>query len=146
VPVLWDKKTETVVNNESSEIIRIFNTAFNDMIPDDKAALDLYPEHLRKEIDEVNEWVYDKINSAFVGVMTCASSATEIFLFSSGCFKTDGVYKAGIATSQKMYTQSVTELFEALDRLEKILTGKDYLVENQLTEADVRLYATIVSF
>ena len=63
VPVLWDKKTSTIVNNESSEIIRMFNTAFNDFIPADKAALDFYPEHLRKEIDEVNEWVYDTVNS-----------------------------------------------------------------------------------
>ena len=64
VPVLWDKKTSTIVNNESSEIIRMFNTAFNHLIPDKaKAALDLYPESLRKEIDEVNDWVYDTVNS-----------------------------------------------------------------------------------
>ena len=62
--MLWDKKTETIVNNESSEIIRMFNTAFNDQLPADKAALDLYPEALRREIDEVNEWVYDTVNSA----------------------------------------------------------------------------------
>lgn len=65
VPVLWDKKTHTVVNNESSEIIRIFNSAFNHLLPADKAKLDYYPEHLRKEIDEVNEWVYDTVNSAY---------------------------------------------------------------------------------
>ena len=63
MPVLWDKKLQTIVNNESSEIIRIFNTAFNDFIPSDKAAIDLYPESLRKEIDEVNAWVYDTVNS-----------------------------------------------------------------------------------
>ena len=63
MPVLWDKKRHTIVNNESSEIIRIFNSAFNDTISKEKAELDFYPQHLRKEIDEVNEWVYDSINS-----------------------------------------------------------------------------------
>ena len=64
MPVLWDTKTSTIVNNESSEIIRMFNTGFNDLLPADKAALDLYPEPLRAEIDEVNAWVYDTVNSA----------------------------------------------------------------------------------
>ena len=64
VPVLWDTKHETIVNNESSEIIRMFNTEFNDQVAPEKAALDLYPESLRKEIDEVNEWVYNTVNSA----------------------------------------------------------------------------------
>ena len=64
VPVLWDKKNHTIVNNESSEIIRIFNTAFNDIIPADKAAIDLYPQAHRAAIDELNEWVYDTVNSA----------------------------------------------------------------------------------
>ena len=64
VPVLWDKKQHTIVNNESSEIIRMFNSDFNGILPEDKAKLDLYPEELRKEIDGVNEWVYDRINSA----------------------------------------------------------------------------------
>jgi len=63
VPALWDKKLNTIVNNESSEIIRMFNTAFNDQLPADKAALDLYPANLRPEIDELNEWVYDTVNS-----------------------------------------------------------------------------------
>lgn len=63
VPVLWDKKSQTIVNNESSEIIRMFDTAFNDLLPSDKAALTFYPEHLRAEIDEVNKWVYANINS-----------------------------------------------------------------------------------
>ncbi|KAI0760543.1 glutathione S-transferase [Fomes fomentarius] len=120
VPVLWDKKRSTIVNNESSEIIRIFNSAFNDQLPAEKATIDLYPEPLRKEIDEINEWVYDTINN--------------------------GVYKAGFATSQKAYEAAVIPLFESLDRLEKILTGKDYLVGNQLTEADIRLFVTIVRF
>ena len=64
VPVLWDKKQQTIVNNESSEIIRMLNTEFNAIVPEDKAKLDLYPAELRKEIDEVNEWVYERINSA----------------------------------------------------------------------------------
>jgi putative glutathione S-transferase len=62
--VLWDKKNETIVNNESSEIIRIFNTEFNDLIPADEAKIDIYPKELREEIDRVNDWVYDAINSS----------------------------------------------------------------------------------
>ena len=65
VPVLWDKRLETIVNNESSEIVRIFNTAFNSILPEDKASLDLYPEGLRNEIDDINGWVYDTVNSMF---------------------------------------------------------------------------------
>jgi putative glutathione S-transferase len=63
VPVLWDKKNHTIVNNESSEIIRIFNTAFNEMVSEDKAGIDIYPQALRAEIDSINEWVYDTVNS-----------------------------------------------------------------------------------
>ncbi|KAI0676242.1 glutathione S-transferase [Trametes maxima] len=120
VPVLWDKQTSTIVNNESSEIIRIFNSAFNDQLPEDKASLDLYPESLRKEIDDINEWVYDTVNN--------------------------GVYKSGFAVSQGAYEAAVKPLFESLDRLEKTLTGKDYLVGDRLTEADVRLFVTIIRF
>ncbi|KZT27233.1 hypothetical protein NEOLEDRAFT_1061557 [Neolentinus lepideus HHB14362 ss-1] len=120
VPVLWDKKTEAIVNNESSEIIRIFNSAFNEFLPADKAAVDLYPGHLRDQIDELNTWVYDTVNN--------------------------GVYKAGFAKSQQAYEAAVIPLFESLDRLEKILTGKDCLVDDQLTEADVRLFVTIIRF
>jgi len=120
VPVLWDKKTHTIVNNESSEIIRIFNSAFNDLLPPEKAAVDMYPEELRKEIDEINEWVLETVNS--------------------------GVYKTGFATSQAAYEAGVYPLFNSLDRLEKILTGKDYLVGDRLTEADIRLFVTIIRF
>ena len=74
VPVLWDKKTETIVNNESSEIIRMFNSAFNDQLPSDKADIDLYPEHLRKDIDELNEWVYDTVNSTYLHYRTRTST------------------------------------------------------------------------
>ncbi|KAJ7485704.1 glutathione S-transferase [Mycena latifolia] len=120
VPVLWDKKLNTVVNNESSEIIRMFNTAFNDLLPADKAALDLYPEAHRAEIDSLNEWVYSDINN--------------------------GVYLAGFATQQAAYEKAVIKLFDGLDKIEKIITGKDYLVGEQLTEADVRLFVTIIRF
>ena len=69
VPVLWDKKTNSIVNNESSEIIRIFNTAFNHLLPHDEAALDLYPEALRPQIDEINAWIYPNINSTNLSCM-----------------------------------------------------------------------------
>lgn len=75
VPVLWDKKTQKIVNNESSEIIRMFNTEFNHLIPKEKAELDLYPESLRKEIDEVNAWVYDTVNSECL----CSAFAVQVF-------------------------------------------------------------------
>lgn len=120
VPVLWDKHTGTIVNNESSEIIRMFNTAFNHLLPEDKAKLDLYPESLRAKIDEVNDWVYDTVNN--------------------------GVYKSGFASTQKAYEAAVIPLFESLDRLEKMLEGQDYLIGGQLTEADIRLFVTIVRF
>jgi putative glutathione S-transferase len=120
VPVLWDKKLHTIVNNESSEIIRIFNTAFNDLIPKDKAALNYYPEDLRTEIDSLNEWIYPNINN--------------------------GVYRSGFATTQAAYEKAVREVFDALDKVEKILDGKDYLVGGKLTEADVRLWVTIIRF
>ncbi|KAG6883680.1 hypothetical protein C0993_004701 [Termitomyces sp. T159_Od127] len=118
VPVLWDRKTHTIVNNESSEIIRIFNTAFNHLIPPEKAALDYYPTDLRSEIDDLNAWIYPNINN--------------------------GVYRAGFATTQEAYQKAVVEVFEALDRVEKLLAGKDYLVGGRLTEADIRLWVTIV--
>jgi len=120
VPVLWDKKAETIVNNESSEIIRMLNTAFNDQLPAEEAALDLYPEALRAEIDSVNEWVYDTVNN--------------------------GVYKTGFSTTQTAYETAIKPLFASLDRLEGMLAGKDYLVGDRLTEADVRLFTTIVRF
>ncbi|KAG6839757.1 hypothetical protein C0991_011912 [Blastosporella zonata] len=120
VPVLWDKKHNTIVNNESSEIIRIFNTAFNDLISADKVALDYYPAKLRDQIDELNAWIYPNINN--------------------------GVYRSGFATSQEAYQKAVVEVFDALDKVEKVLEGKDYLVEDTLTEADIRLWVTIIRF
>ncbi|KAG8940318.1 S-glutathionyl-(chloro)hydroquinone reductase [Tulasnella sp. 424] len=120
VPTLWDKKTETIVNNESSEIIRMLNNAFNDFLPEDKASLDLYPEELRADIDGVNEWVFSTVNL--------------------------GVYKVGFATSQSAYEEAIKPLFASLDRLESLLKDKEYLVGGRLTEADVRLFPTLVRF
>ena len=120
VPTLWDKKTETIVNNESSEIIRMLNTAFDDMNGVGNPALDLYPGALRAEIDAVNARVYDGINN--------------------------GVYKCGFATSQSAYEAAFDVLFETLDEMEKRLAQHRYLVDNRLTEADVRLFTTLVRF
>ncbi|KAG7662801.1 ECM4 [[Candida] subhashii] len=125
VPVLWDKKQGTIVNNESSEIIRMLNTEFNDIIPKEFAKVNLVPSELEAEIDELNSWVYDNINN--------------------------GVYKAGFATDQDVYSKECINLFKHLDKVEAILKknheeGKQFLVGNQLTEADVRLYTTIVRF
>lgn len=120
VPVLWDKKLAMIVNNESAEIIRMFNSAFNRMLPSKYAEVDLYPAEHRKEIDEINSWVFETINN--------------------------GVYKAGFAVSQEPYLKAVHPLFESLDRIEKMLEGKDYLVGDRLTEADVRLFVTVIRF
>ncbi|EJD51468.1 glutathione S-transferase [Auricularia subglabra TFB-10046 SS5] len=120
VPVLWDKEKRTIVNNESSEIIRIFDTAFNALLPPDRAALTLYPAELRAQIDGLNEWVYTDVNN--------------------------GVYRAGFAKTQGAYEEAVLKLFAALDRLEGLVKGKDFLVGDQLTEADVRLFVTLIRF
>ena len=117
VPVLWDKKTGTIVNNESAEIIRILNREF-DAFGD--ASLDLYPADLAEEIDRVNAFVYDHINN--------------------------GVYKAGFATTQEKYEQAFDALFDALDVLDARLATQRYLVGNRLTEADWRLFTTLVRF
>ncbi|KAF9942674.1 S-glutathionyl-(chloro)hydroquinone reductase [Mortierella antarctica] len=119
VPVLWDKKTQTIVNNESSEIIRMLNTAFDKIVPE-KAGVNFYPDHLKADIDATNEWIYDTVNN--------------------------GVYKSGFATSQEAYDNNVYPLFKSLDRIEDILSKSDYLVGNTLTEADLRLWTTIVRF
>lgn len=117
VPVLFDKKTKTIVSNESSEIIRMLNSAFDGIGAKEG---DYVPaEHLR-EIDEVNDFVYHRVNN--------------------------GVYKAGFATKQDVYEEEVSKLFEALDQLEVRLQGQDYLIGNRLTEADIRLFTTLVRF
>ena len=118
VPVLWDKQEETIVNNESAEVIRIFNTAFNEITGNEA---DFYPEALRDEIDEINARVYDRVNN--------------------------GVYKCGFAESQEAYDENITPLFDTLDWLEARLSdGRDFLVGNQLTEADIRLFTTLIRF
>ncbi|WP_421863514.1 glutathione S-transferase family protein [Parvibaculum sp.] len=119
VPVLWDKKKNTIVTNESAEIIRMLNSAF-DEIEGVNAELDFYPEELRAEIDDVNAAVYDKVNN--------------------------GVYKAGFATGQSVYDKEVAALFEELDRLEARLARQRYLAGSRLTEADWRLFTTLVRF
>ncbi|ODQ65578.1 hypothetical protein NADFUDRAFT_46262 [Nadsonia fulvescens var. elongata DSM 6958] len=122
VPVLWDKKTETIVNNESSEIIRMLFTEFDDIIDEKYRGINYYPENLRSQIDEINGWIYDDINN--------------------------GVYKTGFATKQEVYEDHVTILFKSLDRIETILKNSDgpYLLGKEFTEADLRLYPTIVRF
>ncbi len=117
VPLLWDKKLQTAVNNESSEIIRMFNSAFDHL---GAKAGDYYPAVLQAEIDEINELVYDNINN--------------------------GVYRAGFATKQAPYERAVTKLFKALDFCEEHLAKQRYLVGNQLTEADIRLFTTLIRF
>ncbi len=118
VPVLWDKAGDAMVSNESSEIIRMFNSAFDDVGAD--ASLDFHPEGLREDIDAVNARVYDTVNN--------------------------GVYKSGFATTQDAYEDAVRPLFETLDWLEARLTDKRWLVGNRLTEADWRLFTTLVRF
>lgn len=115
----------------------MFNTAFNDFIPPAKASLDYYPANLQAEIDDLNEWIYPNINS------TLRSIAYPI-PFQGHIVHADGVYRAGFASTQEAYEEAVQNIFEALDKVEKLITGKDYLVGNQLTEADVRLWVTIV--
>ena len=117
VPVLWDKKRDTIVSNESSEIIRMLNTAFDDY---GVADLDFYPESLREEIDTINEVVYNNVNN--------------------------GVYQAGFATTQIAYEKAFDRLFNTLDMLEDKLSKQRYLVGSQVTEADWRLFATLVRF
>lgn len=117
VPVLWDKKSETIVNNESSEIIRMFNSAF-DKITHNK--LDFYPESLRNQIDEINAIVYKNINN--------------------------GVYRAGFATTQNAYEEAYNNLFMTLDKLEDRLGERRYLTGEKLTEADWRLFSTLIRF
>ncbi|CRY56414.1 MULTISPECIES: glutathione S-transferase family protein [Yersinia] len=117
VPVLWDKQQQTVVSNESADIIRMFNSAFDNV---GAIAGDYYPAALRSDIDDINSWVYDQVNN--------------------------GVYKAGFATTQSAYDEAVATLFDALDRLEQILAKHRYLAGNTLTEADLRLWTTLVRF
>ena len=117
VPILWDKKTSTIVNNESAEIIRIMNSSFNKIT---KNYDDYYPSKLRTEIDKINKVTYENINN--------------------------GVYKSGFSKTQSAYEDAVTKLFSSLEMVDKILEDKEYLVGNQLTEADIRLIPTLLRF
>ena len=117
VPVLWDKKKNTIVNNESSQIIRMFNSAFNHLTGNED---DYYPEALREQIDKINEEVYHHINN--------------------------GVYKTGFATTKEAYEEAFDALFQTLDTIEKMLTLTNFLVGNTVTEADWRLFTTLIRF
>lgn len=119
VPVLWDKQQETIASNESADIIRMFNAAFNGL-EGVRKDVDYYPEALRAEIDALNERIYDTVNN--------------------------GVYKAGFATAQDKYQEAYHALFESLDWLEERLSARRYLTGNQLTEADWRLFTTLLRF
>jgi putative glutathione S-transferase len=118
VPVLWDKKEGTIVNNESSEILRMLNAAFDGLAT--RTLADLYPLSLRAEIDAVNERVLDTVNN--------------------------GVYKAGFATTQEAYEAAFAPLFETLAWLDARLAGRRFLLGEALTEADIRLFTTLVRF
>lgn len=117
VPILWDKKLNTIVNNESADIIRILNSDFNALTGNYD---DYYPELLRSDIDEINELVYHSINN--------------------------GVYKSGFATTQEAYEEAVNALFDALEEVETRLSSSRYLVGDTLTEADWRLFTTLIRF
>ena len=117
VPVLWDKQTKQIVNNESSDIIIMLNSKFN-QYTDSK--LNLYPEGMRIEIDELNQYIYSNINN--------------------------GVYKCGFAANQEVYKGEVANLFNALDKIELRLAGRTYLVGDRLSLADIRLFVTLIRF
>ena len=118
VPVFWDKKLNTIVSNESSEIIRMLNSEFNEFAknPD----LDLYPEGMVKDIEEANEWIYPNINN--------------------------GVYRCGFATTQKAYDKAIVDLTAAFDKLETVLQKQRFIAGDQVTLADVRLFVTLLRF
>lgn len=117
VPTLWDKKTNTIVNNESSEILRIFNSAFNELTGNFD---DYYPAKLQAEIDQWNDFIYPNINN--------------------------GVYKTGFATTQSAYEEAFDSLFAALDKVDAHLATSRYLVGDKITEADWRLFTTLIRF
>jgi glutathionyl-hydroquinone reductase len=119
VPVLWDKKRRVIVNNESAEIVRMLNSAFNAFA--DQASQDLYPAELREEIDRWNDWLYPNLNN--------------------------GVYRAGFATTQGAYDEAVRDVFGALDALEtRLADGRLFFFGERLTESDIRLFVTLIRF
>ena len=121
VPLLWDTKTDTAVNNESADLLRMFGHVFDDLLPPERAAVDLYPIELRADIDALNDWLYPRVNN--------------------------GVYRAGFATTQVAHEEAVGELFAALEILEQRLSaGGPYLFGDRLTESDIRLFVTLIRF
>ncbi|SFG59373.1 glutathione S-transferase family protein [Neptunomonas qingdaonensis] len=117
VPVLWDKKQQRIVNNESADIIRMLNSAFDNL---GATKGDYYPLALHSQIDELNSWIYDTVNN--------------------------GVYKAGFATTQAAYDGAVSALFKSLDNLNERLSTQRYLLGDQMSEADIRLFTTLIRF
>ena len=117
VPVLWDKKKQTIVSNESSEIIRMFNYSFNKLTNNN---LDFYPEKFQKKIDEINDFTYHNINN--------------------------GVYKVGFATKQSIYEEELDKLFTALDQIEEMLKQNSYLLGDEMLECYLRLFPTLLRF
>lgn len=121
VPLLWDTHTDTAVNNESADLLRMFGHVFDAMLPPERAAIDLYPVDLRTGIDALNAWLYPRVNN--------------------------GVYRVGFATTQVAYDEAVGELFAALDELERRLAhGGPFLFGERLSESDIRLFVTLVRF
>jgi len=117
IPILWDKKQRTIVSNESAEIVRMLNSAFDQVGANGN---DYYPRELRAEIDELNAFIYPSLNN--------------------------GVYRAGFATTQEAYEEAATAVFAALDTLEARLATRRYLTGKRLTEADIRLFTTLIRF
>jgi putative glutathione S-transferase len=117
VPVLWDMKQNVMVNNESADILRMLDTAFEEIIPSD---IRLYPEEFAAEIEELNPRIYNALNN--------------------------GVYKAGFTKSQSSYEEAVNDVFAMLDELEERLEGQDFLIGNRLTETDIRTFVTLIRF
>ncbi|KAI4678389.1 uncharacterized protein J4E84_008644 [Alternaria hordeiaustralica] len=123
VPTLYDKKTNKIVSNESAEIIRMLYTEFDDLVEEKYRKVDLFPKDFQKDIEAMNDWVYNDVNN--------------------------GVYKSGFATTEEAYTKAVTQLFKSLDRLEESMaqSSTPYLLSSpHVTEADVRLFTTIIRF
>jgi len=117
VPVLWDKKTQNIVNNESSEIIRMFNSGFGDLADD---RVDLYPEQLRTDIDSINRRLYHRFNN--------------------------GVYRAGFATTQAAHERAIQDVFDSMEFIEQQLDDRQYLAGDRFTEADIRAFVTLIRF
>jgi glutathionyl-hydroquinone reductase len=122
VPVLWDTETKTIINNESHEILHWLPNSFNSMIPDEYRKKDFYPEHLRQRIDEVSGWLQRDLNK--------------------------GVYAAGFAPNQEVYDKNVVIVFEALNKLEKLVhsNGGPYILGDKITELDLLAYPTLIRF